>query len=108
MLVTFRTKAHANITMFGDVAIELLKLAGLSGNLPTALAAEDVPLALSRLEAALIKTTAEPPPGPTPVNGEDEERTVPLGRRAFPLLELLRDAAAARTEVLIAPGGSLP
>lgn len=107
MLVTFRTKAHANITMFGDVAVELLKLAGLSGNLPTALAAADVPVALSRLEAALAKSSAEPPPGPRRTD-EDDEPTVPIGRRAFPLIELLRDAAAARTEVLITQGGSPP
>ena len=43
MLVTFRTKAHAEITMFGDVAVELLKLAGLSGNVPSAILADMLP-----------------------------------------------------------------
>ncbi|MEA1053075.1 DUF1840 family protein, partial [Lamprobacter modestohalophilus] len=31
MLITFETKAHANITMFGDVAVTLIKLMGHSG-----------------------------------------------------------------------------
>jgi hypothetical protein len=30
MLVTFTTKAYANITMFGDVAVTLLKMMGHS------------------------------------------------------------------------------
>lgn len=34
MLVTFRTKAWSNITLFGDVAITLLKMAGHSGTVP--------------------------------------------------------------------------
>ena len=31
MLATFTTKAYANITMFGDVAVTLLKMIGHSG-----------------------------------------------------------------------------
>ena len=32
MLVRFRSRASGNITMFGDVAVKLLKLMGRSGN----------------------------------------------------------------------------
>ena len=32
MLVTFRTIAHADITMLGDVAVELVKLAQRAGS----------------------------------------------------------------------------
>ena len=53
MLVTFRTKAHANITMFGDVAVTLLKLAGHSGTVPSAILAQDIPAALVKLEGGL-------------------------------------------------------
>ena len=53
MLVTFKTKAHADITMFGNIAIELLKLAGMTGNVPTAILADDVPDKLATLERAL-------------------------------------------------------
>ena len=48
MLVTFHTKAYANITMFGDVAKQLLELLGHSGTIPSAIKAEDVPAALAR------------------------------------------------------------
>ena len=53
MLVTFTCPAYADITMFGDVAIRLLKMMGHSGTVPGALLAEDVPAALQRLEAAI-------------------------------------------------------
>ena len=39
MLVTFTTSAYANITMFGDVALHLLKLMGHSATVPGALLA---------------------------------------------------------------------
>jgi hypothetical protein len=52
MLVTFSCPAYADITMFGDVAVHLLKMMGHSGKVPSALLAADVPAALERLEAA--------------------------------------------------------
>ena len=100
MLVTFKTKAHADITMFGDVAVELLKLAGLSGNVPTAILAADAADTLARLESALahLKTADA---GSTADRDPDEERQVPLDRRALPLRALLRSAAEAGTDVMI-------
>ena len=53
MLVTFTTKAYADITMFGDVALSMLKMMGHSGTVPSAIRAADVPAALSRLKAAI-------------------------------------------------------
>jgi hypothetical protein len=41
MLVTFTTEAYADITMFGDVAVALLKMMGHSGTVPSAIRAED-------------------------------------------------------------------
>ena len=37
MLVTFHSNAWSNITLFGDVAVTLLKMAGHSGAVPSAL-----------------------------------------------------------------------
>jgi len=51
MLVTFSTDAYANITMFGNHALDMLKMMGHSGTVPNAIKAEDVPQALSRLKA---------------------------------------------------------
>ena len=53
MLITFETKAYANITMFGDIAKKLIKYMGHSGNVPGAIKAEDLPTALSKLKAAV-------------------------------------------------------
>lgn len=108
MLVTFRTKAYANITMFGDVATELLHMMGHSGTVPSAIKAEDVPAALHRLEAAIAQRTQTEPgentasePAGGPHDRDDEApRKVPLAHRALPLLELLRAAAAQRVDVM--------
>lgn len=48
MLVTFSTKVYADITMFGDIALVMLKMMGHSGTVPSAIRAEDVPVALLR------------------------------------------------------------
>ena len=49
MRVTFTTDAYAGITMFGDVALALLKMMGHSKTVPGAILAADVPMALNRL-----------------------------------------------------------
>jgi hypothetical protein len=106
MLVTFSTKAHADITMFGNVAVELLKLAGLSGNVPSAIVAADIPETISRLESALAHRRSVPDtPDVAGAERADEDRdaepVVPLERRALPLIALLRDAGKASTDVMI-------
>ncbi|NCA72303.1 MAG: DUF1840 domain-containing protein [Sphingobacteriia bacterium] len=97
MLVTFKTKAHASITMFGDVAKTLIKLMGHSGAIPGALMAEDIPAALERLQAAVAEqpdAPLEPATGRTQTRAAGEERAVSLAHRARPLIELLSAAAA--------------
>lgn len=108
MIVTFRTKAHGNVTMFGDVAVALLKLGGLSGNVPTAILAADVSGVMERLRAAVEEhghTTPQPAAAGSAERRDDEtaEPLVPLGHRARPLLELLRAASAAGADVLVQP-----
>jgi hypothetical protein len=111
MLVTFHTKAHADITMFGDVAKDLLKLMGHSGTVPSAIKAEDVPAALRRLESAIAERKgAEAAESAAAADtarrnrGRDDDddapRKVPLSHRALPLLELLRAAAAEKVDVM--------
>ena len=116
MLVTFRTKAHADITMFGHVGVELLKLAGMTGNVPTAILSADVPGVLAKLEHALgehraafgdsAPSTAE---AKSDGNGAHDDAAaepgVPLRNRALPVLELLRAAAAAKTDVIVSARG---
>jgi hypothetical protein len=104
MLVTFRTKAYPNITMFGDVAKQLLTIMGLSGTIPSAMKAEDVPAALARLEAAIAQRqaadAAQARDDDDRRDDYDAPRKVTLSQRAVPLLELLRTAAANNADVM--------
>lgn len=99
MLVTFHTKSYADITMFGDVAKQLLELMGHSGTVPSAINADDVPAVLARLEAAIERRKAAEN---AEEGGDDDDsaRKVSLATRAGPLLELLRAAAAHKTAVM--------
>lgn len=118
MLVTFKTQAHGDITMFGTAAVPLLKLMGQSGNVPGALMAADVGPALDALRQALAAQpdtdTVRPahaddssaggglssdPGGQVDVD-DDELETVALSTRANPLIELLEAARAANENVL--------
>jgi hypothetical protein len=97
MLVTFSCPAHADITMFGDVAVQLLKIMGHSGTVPGAISAEEVQAALVHLEAAV-----KPSPEPTASIEQDEndEPAISLSHRALPLIELLRAAAKEKCNVM--------
>lgn len=96
MLVTFTTRAYADITMFGDVALTLLKMMGHSGTVPSAILAADVPAALSRLTAAV---NAESPPPATEAEGADGS-AVSMAHRALPLIALLTAAAKENCDVM--------
>ncbi len=102
MLVTFRTNAYANITMFGDVAIRLLKLMGHSGTVPSAILADDVPAALERLKAAIAADKAAgADTAAAGTQGDDaEEPPVSLANRALPLIELLEAAVKRKSDVM--------
>jgi len=96
MLVTFTTDAYADITMFGDVALALLKMMGHSKTVPGAILAADVPMALNRLKAAINADNSSPP-----VEKEDEdEPMVSMADRALPLINLLTAAAEAECNVM--------
>ena len=91
MLVTFSTPAHGDVTMFGDVAMRLLKMMGRSNTVPSALYAEDIQAALERLKAALDPARSSPKPN-LPAEAE-EDAAVSILHRAQPLIELLEAAA---------------
>lgn len=96
MLVTFTTDAFADITLFGDVALAMLKMMGHSANVPGAILAADVPAALSQLTAAIHADTTPPP-----VTDKDaEEPVVSMANRALPLIDLLTAAAKAKSDVM--------
>lgn len=99
MLVTFSCPVYADITMFGNVAIHLIKLMGHSGRVPGAILAEDVPQALQQLSAAIdLEKQQESQHGGT--NPKDDEPVITTSMRALPLLELLKAAANAECNVM--------
>lgn len=101
MLVTFTTKAYADITLFGDVALALLKMMGHSGTAPGAILAEDVPAALERLkrgiEASKLADTAKKTAEPA---DDSDAPPVSLAHRALPLIELFTAAATRKCDVM--------
>ncbi len=106
MLVTFHSRAYADITLFGDIAQTLLRMMGHSGSVPGALLAADIPAARVRLQAALAAqqaaAAAQQPAPSEDKEDEDEEKEVgpPLGVRALPLLELLDASARQGCDVM--------
>jgi hypothetical protein len=96
MLIRFDSKT-GTITMFGDVAINLLRMMGQSGSVPGAILAKDIPAALERLRQSV---SGERAPAAGPKTDEDNEPKVGLRQRAFPLIELLERAAKQNTDVI--------
>ena len=94
MLVTFSTNAYSDITLFGDVALSLLKMMGHSATIPGAILAADVPVALSRLTSAINAEKAS-----SPYDDKDESE-VSMAHRSLPLINLLTAAAKANSNVM--------
>lgn len=105
MLITFRCEVFTNVTMFGDVALRLLKIMGHSGTVPGAILAEDVPAALERLKNGIKNET---PNSQTNSDDDDSDKdTVSLQHRAIPLKELLTAAAKEKCDVMWEAGDSI-
>jgi len=108
VLVTFKTNAYSDITLFGEPAVSLLKMMGQSGNVPGAVMAEDVPASLASLRTGLAASAAaegqgnQDSPEPSVVEEDDADANPPvaLHKRAGPLIELLEAAVAASDNVL--------
>jgi hypothetical protein len=97
MLVTFTTDAHADITMFGDVALAMLKMMGHSATVPGAMLASDVPATLNKLTSAI---EAERDSAPVEQQDDEDEPVVSMAHRALPLIDLLTAAARAECNVM--------
>lgn len=98
MLITFKSKAHADVVMFGDVARELIRLMGKTDALPSALGPDDIPRALSRLQAGLADIKRPKPDDDD--EDDDEDDKVQLHTRALPLIEMLNAARDAEVSVM--------
>jgi len=98
MLVKFDSDV-GGFTLFGDVAVQLLKMMGHSGTVPSAIVAKDIPAALARLQSALGALPPEPAQAPE-ARDDKEEPKISLRQRAYPLVDLLDRAAKAGADVL--------
>ncbi len=100
MLITFKTRAaYPNITMFGDVALKLVRMMGRRDTVPSAIDPDDVPLALQNLRTAIAVEDAREAVEPHDYD-DDKERPVSLHNRALPLIELLEAAVAENVHVM--------
>ncbi|CAK1969423.1 conserved hypothetical protein [Vibrio crassostreae] len=103
MLITFSCKAHASVTMFGEVGLQFIKMLGHSGAIPGAIDASEVPQALNNLRAALeLEQKQSVEENDADDDNEDEVVKAPvnIGSRAFPLVELLKAAIKEECEVM--------
>ncbi len=101
MLYEFKSKATGNVVMTGPVAERLL---GIVGREPTAkgiFTVEQMPDAIAALQAAIEREAAER----SDTADSDDERTreaarsVSLRQRAWPLIDMLSTALAAKQPV---------
>jgi hypothetical protein len=106
MIVNFSTR-YGRLTLLGDSAITLLKLAGHSGTVPSAVLAADLPGFLARLRAGLQAQGGLASPQPQKQAGPDEdddERDRPgqvtLSMRAAPLVEMIENAIARGSDLM--------
>ena len=97
MLITFKTKSYADITMLGEIAKHMLKMMDYGVSVPGAIVAKDVAKALENLLSGL-KTVPEVVL--TETDGDDDDTAVSLHTRAIPLIELLQSAVKDDNNVM--------
>lgn len=99
MIITFLSDAHESLTMFGDVAEQLIKYMGYDVKAGI-IKSENISQALTELKNAL----AQNPPAVTPASTDDwdnqeNEKPISLAHRAFPLIEMLEDSSKENCDV---------
>lgn len=107
MLVRFSSTKTEPLIMYGDIAVQLIKMMGASGSVPGAITAEDIPAAVRRLRQQL-QAYAEVQPSPAQREDQDDDGdenaenkvVIGLATRAVPLLDLLERAAAGNAALM--------
>lgn len=102
MLVVFKSKAAAEVTMLSQHAQPLLEEAGKPWAPRGVFTVEQLPGAIARLESAM---RAEPAPRGEIEDEEEEDRPVvqehvTVGQRAYPLVDMLREAQKMQVDVM--------
>ncbi len=104
MLYEFKSRATGNVVMTQKVAERLLAIIGKAPGPTGIILAEQMPAAIQALEAAIEQERAQGVREESEDEGEDDRdpnRTpaVSLAQRAWPLIDMLRTAAAAEREI---------
>jgi hypothetical protein len=110
MIVEFTTR-FGHLTMLGETAVTLLRMAGHSGTVPGAILAADLPASLHELRAALETSGDLPSPAPIVPDGTDDadddrerEPPVSLRKRAVPFIDMIETAIARGSDLMWEPG----
>jgi hypothetical protein len=105
-LVVFRSKAAGEIFMFAETARRIFDILGRQEAPRGVITAEQVPEALQRLVAAVDEEKAQLKAAKDEAELQDkqgdgtvQQRPVTLGQRAFPLIEMLREAGKKKVDV---------
>ena len=106
MLIKFESGKGPSVLMLDDIAVTLLKKMGMSGDVPGALLARDLPAVLTKLKAALSSgKEVDADEVATLPHDEPISERVHLATRAQPLIELLAIAGERGGDVIC---GSVP
>ena len=112
MLITFKSKAGADVLMFGDAAQQLLSLLDKDCDAAQGIITiEQLPKAIMRLESAIETELVQQNAKSVDEREAEEEveieagrtgmaATVNLAQRAWPLLDLMRCSHAAKEPVI--------
>ena len=98
MLIEFKGEHTGSVVMFGNIATQLLKMMGQSGQAKGAIEAPEVPAALDQLKRSL-QNVAPPQTG----DDDDGEPNVSLQTRANPLIDLLERSVEKNGYVMWKP-----
>lgn len=105
-LVVFRSKAAGEIFMFAETARRLFEIIDRQEAPRGVITAEQVPEALQKLVAAVEEEKAQLKAAQDQADLADKEgdgnaqpRAITLGQRAFPLIEMLREAHKKKVDV---------
>jgi Domain of unknown function (DUF1840) len=105
-LVVFRSKAAGEIFMFAETARRIFGIIGRQESPRGVITAEQVPEALQKLVAAVEEEKAQLKTAGEEAELQDKEgdgtvqpRPITLGQRAFPLVEMLREAQKKQVDV---------
>jgi hypothetical protein len=94
MLITFTSKSHPDVVLFGDIAIIFLRAMGASETPPGILRGEEIRQAADKLQQYLrmVLEPANDGAQESKQTGEKLPPSIKLQQRALPLLELLEKA----------------